>query len=629
MKDQQAPAPKTAVPAQSPRPAGPVASPGSGPQTPLMSLQMLADQRAAASTVAQLQSVADTWVLQRSGKGGKKQEAGKEDKDDKAEDKSPEGAASGKEAVEAVERTEVEALLKRYRTEIGAINKRIKALPGTMTGLTAWQTLGAAHRAAVGAFKSTEAAGATITTRPAYHQADARLRHWVDALKGMVKDLEAQADRDSAYADMNSATYADALGHFALAPDTTDETGRGSGGAALSRIQLYGGGLHSEAIGIIERYYREDFTLDDLLATESEEAILDLLYEDESAKILEEERESGIPQKRRRFYKVDEATKQASEMALRAELRPKAAEQARGRGVTPKASGQLRSWHLNDTGRLPRKVLKNNDIKQGFDDKNRRASIPDFAGQPAATARGLLHDRWLADLDEGGGFQAGYIEAYGTAAKKGGGAADFRRDARRQEPGYIEINAAGWTESKSQGRLLYDYLSDLWYITLDHYHDHFFEIIVPPEVKRLAAGKAEPAGKADAGKTSGASTAPPETAMNNCLLDAIHGAATAAGLAPATLNYAAIRTDLEARGLGDRGTMLYADQQVVERILTHLGINGRPVILYQANGTAQDVGGGGDDAGGQVIQIYHTGALHYVAQPTTPAQIESTESRGK
>lgn len=605
----------------------------------LMSLQRLAYQRSAESAVAQLQSAADSWVLQCSGKGGSggtKQEAGKEgeeEKDDKADEKSPEGAASGKEAVEAVDPDKVKRLHDAAHKQLVDLDRRMRALLKTMKTLTAWRTLGHAYQAAHQALKSTT--GETIRTIKAYNEASARLSHWVRALKGMVKDLEAQAARDSAYTEMDSATYADALGHFALAPAATDETGRGSGGAALSRIQLYGGGLHSEAIGIIESYYREDFTLDDLLATESEEAILDLLYEDESAKILEVERAGGSPikAKDRRFYKVDEATKQASEAALRAELRPKAAEQARGHGVTPKESGQLRSWHLNDTGRLPRKVLKNNNIKEGFADKTRKASTPDFAGQPAATARGLLHGRWLADLAEGGGFQAGYIEDYGTAAKKGGGAAAFRSDARQQEPGYIEINAAGWTESKSQGRLLYDYLSDLWYITLDHYNEHFFEIIVPPEVKRLAAGKAGPASKADTGKKtdakSGAETAPPETAMNNCLLDAIHGAATAAGFAPAALNYAVMREDLEARGLGARGTMLYADQQVVERILTALGINGTPVILYQADGTAQEVGGEGDDAGGQVIQIYHTGALHYVGHPTTPAQIGSAESRRK
>ena len=105
--------------------------------------------------------------------------------------------------------------------------------------------------------------------------------------------------------------------------------------------------------------------------------------------------------------------------------------------------------------------------------------------------------------------------------------------------------------------------------------------------------------------------------VNNCLIDAIWDAANAVGMGLQPLDVGALREDLQKLHLGNIGEMLFADQAVVELILDHLGLAGTPVILYDARGQAQEVAGGNNEV---VIQIFHTGALHYVGRAANDAQ---------
>lgn len=443
------------------------------------------------------------------------------------------------------------------------------------------------------------------------------LSHLTASMQFRVKQMVRQHKIDEAISPMDRHEFA----KHATAHSVEHKDLKG-----VRVIHLNGGALPSATISIIGNFYSSNFKITDVIEKESEKDILHKLIAEEEERIYAEEKKSSKPADRK-FYTKSEPDKVESRKALAVDkaLVKEASIQASRRGVTPKSGGKIRSWHLNDTGKLPRLLLGGHgdsiDIKKGFS-KSAIKSKPSPAHfkTPVQIA---LHRQWLEDISVDAGFQPGYIKSFP------GGAAGFRKEVPKIEPGYIEVNPEGWKEAESQGRLLYDYIDDKWFLTSDHYHDFFWEIIVPPHFKLQHLHMPSSGG----GKSSAESKAPEEKKeakkedfelhnVNNCLLDAI---ATATGRTIAPDLIRTIREDLQRRHLGNVGEMLFADQTVVEAILGHLGMAGTPVILFQAGGHAQEVAGGG---GGRVINIFHTGALHYVGHPTTEAQVKSFE-KGK
>lgn len=447
----------------------------------------------------------------------------------------------------------------------------------------------------------------------------------IERYLAVVKQCEKIASMD--FSSMNGEKYAEHLAEHA--------TKRKDASAGdLEVIYLYGGGLSAETIEIIEKFYLSNFKLDDTIEQKKKEEILAFLVENAFTERLNKEKANKIKPKDRKVYQKDENDRNSYLKELRESKRLKdaAAKQAAQRNVTPKAGGKLRSWHLNDTGKLPRQILgargkgdkRAPNIQHGFAEKNARPKGGrNFQGTFGATAREALHKRWDTDIKAKSGFQGGYVSAFPKGEKA------FYEKAAHQEPGYVEVNPAGWREALSQGRLLYDYIDDRWFLTTDHYHDVFFEIIVPDQVKRVVAdGSAEPAKTGASSVTTTSEGSSNEESrerayrINNCLLDAIRDSAMLAGHDLKPVTYDQIRDDLQRLGYGNVGTMLYADQRVVERILYHFGLVGVVVILYEQNGRPQELGGGGNN----LIHIYHTGALHYVGRPTTAAQKKQQEA---
>lgn len=451
------------------------------------------------------------------------------------------------------------------------------------------------------------------------------LGHMLNNIRTLVSTVTVDTDRDGEIADMNEGDYSRYLQSKEMNVGKKQETG-------LGIIHLFQGGLPSAVLDIIGLFYQKDFDVENLIQKTDSGTILNELVDTEENKIRKSEQTSSIKQSQRKFYKVDDQTTNKERQRLRLALAKQAEEQASKRSVTPKFGGQLRSWHLNDTGNLPRTFLqgqhnsdekkKAGNLKNGFSSSAKEKKVDDSSLYYPAQQQ--LHALWKEDVNVGGGFQPGYIEGFS------GGAADFRKEASEIEPGYIEVNPEGWVQAESQGRLLYDYIEDRWFLTTDHYQHHFWEIYVPMEFKsqRLLTShpdQKKPSQQASPEELSGSGISAPDFfydryAMNNCLIDAI---AAAAGIPEPGIQ--TIRNELDRLQLGAVGEMLFADQAVVEVIAESLGIAGSPIILYDADGNAQELAGGD---GPDIIEIYHTGALHYVSSPANERQ-KAASRKGK
>lgn len=421
-----------------------------------------------------------------------------------------------------------------------------------------------------------------------------RRTYLVNKFSETVDQAEKQENLDKKIADMDADSFGSYLANFQNPNHSND---------SLPTVQLHGGGLPSGVITIISEFYSPAFKLEPMLDKTNVDSILEKLVAGEEARIYAQESSSGskISPKDRKFYNVSDSKKiDAARKKLANDLRSQAQQEANKRSVTPKQPNQLRSWHLNDTGKLPRKILKKN-IQSGFNIKKPKKPEIDSSW---SSARRALHNQWEEDVKASTGFQSGYV----TDFKDGKDA--FYGQLKDQEPGYVEINPAGWRQANDQGRLIYDYIDDRWFITTDHYHEGFWEIKVPREVQdNLQSNNSE---NSDTDALS---------RVNNCLIDSLVNAAINAGLqATVPVNLRQLREDLEAQGLGNVGEMLYADQSVVESIMSAIGLQATPVILIDENGTSQEVAGGNS---GQVLQIYHTGQFHYVAEPTTQSQVDA------
>jgi hypothetical protein len=452
-----------------------------------------------------------------------------------------------------------------------------------------------------------------VHTKAEVFELIAILKHLQDSLKIGLKSIIEQDNLDGHLSEMGRDEFAEHASQRSAPHPDSDLKG-------VMITNLFSGALPSATISIIGNYYSSHFRISDTIEKESQTDILDKLVADEEREITEDEAKSSKPADRQ-FYRKPDEDKDKARLALQAALLKEATYLASRRGVTPKVGGKMRSWHLNDTGKLPRLILKGRrdalHISKGF--SGLRKPDDRHFQTPAQVA---LHKQWLQDLEVDAGFQPGYIKDFS------GGMDGFRKEAAKTEPGYIEINPEGWKEAESQGRLLYDYIEDRWFLTSDHYNKFFWEIIVPQKFK-LEHLKVTARGYSAAGPAKAVKEERPERKedfelhdVNNCLLDAL---ATAAGRAIAPDLVRTIREDLQRRHLGNVGEMLFADQTVVEAILGHLGMAGTPVVLFQAGGHAQEVGGGD---GGLILNIYHTGALHYTGRPTTAAQTESS-AKGK
>ncbi|WP_297337532.1 hypothetical protein [Algoriphagus sp.] len=448
------------------------------------------------------------------------------------------------------------------------------------------------------------------------------LGHMLNTITGLVKSILVSPENDREIGGMTEEEYSKSLHDKESDVGKRQETG-------LGVIHLFEGGLPSGTIEIIGSFYRADFDVESLVLRTDVESILQELVLTEENRLREHEEQRSIKKSERKFYKVEEDVARTARQVLRETSKASAEIQASKRSVTPKLGGQLRSWHLNDTGMLPRTFLKgqHNDtedkksgkISSGFSNEAKKGLLEDSSF--VYKAQEQLHALWQEDVKVGGGFQPGYIDDFPR------GAENFRKEASQIEPGYIEVNPEGWIGAESQGRLLYDYISDRWFLTTDHYHEHFWEIYVPSEYKTqiLLDSSGEELIKSAIPKlvgepkneSSNSDLSFDRYAMNNCLIDAIAEAAHFPDP-----NIQLIREELDSLGLGSVGEMLYADQAIVELIARNLNLNGVPIILYDVNGNAQELVGG--DAP-QIIEIFHTGALHYVANPANKAQRDATK----
>jgi len=470
-----------------------------------------------------------------------------------------------------------------------------------------------------------------------------RLRTNAFVLTKRMRQVAEQAKLDKKLERMSEKKFSQYLTEKSVTPGTAKSKSKSSDKKSPSKkspgklpvIHLLSGALPSKVIAIIGKFYSKDFDISEHVIGTPVEKIQEDLAEAEKKRIigLESKGGSDVAPKDRKFFKQDSKKVKSEFLALKLKLLVQAKEQAKKRSVTPKKGGKLRSWHLNDTGKLPRQLLKKNSVKEGVKSDKKRKSAPDKPNNVQAA----LQKQWAEDMKVKAGFQPGYIKEYplGKKQKPKNPEQDttmrkdnFYKDIAKNPPGYIEINPAGWQEAHSQGRLLYDYFDDLWYLTTDHYHDYFWQIIIPPDFKvnnELKQDLSSVLGKSTDKKSEKSSSKDSEeysesdftSSINNCLIDAIYDAANFSGIGVGPPDYRTIRTNLENAGYGDIGTMLYADQRVVEMILNDLGIANAAIILYDDAGQAQDVGGGGD----RLIEIYHTGALHYVGYPATQAQL--------
>ncbi|MFZ3004001.1 MAG: DUF4157 domain-containing protein [Undibacterium umbellatum] len=436
------------------------------------------------------------------------------------------------------------------------------------------------------------------------------LGHLVNTVQSLLQQFKVSREKNEELSTLNQEQFSRQL-HSNEIFLREQETG-------LGLVHLLGGGLPTDIIDIIGDFYSEDFDIDAHLDKGSKEGILNVLVDNEELAIREKEAGNQIGKKNYRFGSGDEKKDISERKKLRAELDAKAEELAAKRSVTPKGGGELRSWHLNDTGNLPRTVLKgqhNEDTKMKAGNINKGFAIDQrrsLEQELVSKAQKDLHALWLSEAVNGEGFQPGYIKDFP------GGARAFRLNAPSIEPGYIEVNPQGWVEAGSQGRLIYDYIEDRWFLTTDHYGKHFWEIMVPLDFKGSKMSNSKKRGNGERSGAGGSDAGRPGDdqfllgQMNNCLIDAIVGAAH---IEPEAVNVRTIREQLQAHYLGQVGDMLYADQAVVETILASLGVQ-YTVVLYDVNGQAQEVGGNGD----AILQIYHTGGLHYTAYPVNQAQ---------
>ncbi|MBQ4811766.1 hypothetical protein J8M20_10485 [Pseudoalteromonas luteoviolacea] len=268
------------------------------------------------------------------------------------------------------------------------------------------------------------------------------------------------------------------------------------------------------------------------------------------------------------------------------------------RSITPDAPGKIRSWHLNGSGKLPVASLKitKGDVKRFIDNKKR----PAVARYPLQTQ---FTNEWAKDMTNNRAFQNKIATTYQFDT-----IAEFHDHLRKLKfaANYIEINATGYTEGCTQGRLIYDFDNDRWYITPDHYLT-VVELRVPDWFKKSQQGDVT-AAKVTTTKAAGSKSSPINNNTidwNNCLIEAI---AENAGVNLTATNIQNIRnTLLDAPHSIPLGTMLWADTAVVQVILTELGLQGRTVILYYGNNMAQELNGGV----GPVIEITNRGTLHF------------------